>query len=223
MASNAFWTTGLGSQPGGPNLHRFHDDFNGVAIDATNAWTVIKDAGATAGIVADTAGGELALTSTATTENDGASIQGNEVWLPATNRVIGLEWRIKIATAAQIDAFIGLGVNFATDPEAALIAANRIGFQIDDGSAVILCKTESGGTETSNSSTISAVDATYIRLGLLIEGTGSVKFYVDRILRRTHTTNIPATELALAAAQISGQATGTQALTIDYVTAVATR
>ena len=52
----------------------YMDDFTGVALDSTNDWTVVKDSGASAGIGADVLNGVLELTSTATTDNDGASV-----------------------------------------------------------------------------------------------------------------------------------------------------
>jgi len=62
-----------------PDQAVLYDDFTGILLDATNDWTVVKDSGATAAISADTATGVLALTSAATTDDDGASIQGNDI------------------------------------------------------------------------------------------------------------------------------------------------
>ena len=52
------------------------DDY--YQVHTTLRWTIVKDSGASAAIVADATGGEIALTSSATTENDGASIQGKQ-------------------------------------------------------------------------------------------------------------------------------------------------
>lgn len=199
------------------------DDFVKVANDETNSWTVVEDSGASVAIVADTAGGELALTSAATTDNDGASIQGNEIFLPAASRVIWFETRLKCNDADQTDICAGLTVNFATNPEAMLTAANRIVFQIDDGDASILCKTESGGTETSTDSGVDLEDDTYVTLTARVSGTNRVDFYVNRQLVASHQTNIPTTEMAAAAMSVSGSATGTRATTLDYIGAAATR
>ena len=151
--TNAFFA-GMGEMPIGINPAYFSiiDDFTGVAFDSTNDWTVVKDTGATVGIVADTVGGELALTSTATTDNDGASIQGNEIFAVAASKEIYFSTRIQCNDADQTDICAGLTVNFATNPEAMLTAADRIVFQVDDGNASILCKTEKNGTETSTDS-----------------------------------------------------------------------
>ena len=207
-----------------PDFFEISDDFVGIAFDATNDWTVLKDSGAAAGLVADAVGGELALTSAATTDNDGASIQGNEVFAVTASKNIYFQTRIKCTDADQTDICAGLTVNFASNPEAMLTAADRIVFQVDDGNASILCITEKDGTETSTDSGIDLVDATYILLAFSVNGTGAVKFYVDGTLVATHGTNIPDDEnMTVAAMSLSGSASGTRVTTLDYIIAAETR
>lgn len=202
----------------------YMDDFTGIAIDLTNDWTEVKDGNASVGIVADELNGAVALTSEATTDDNGASIQGNEIFAVQTDKSIWFETRIKCNDADQTDLCFGLTVNFATNPEAMLAAADRIVFQVNDGNASILCKTEKNGTETSTDSGIDLVDNTYIRLGFWVNSTGSVQFFVNRQLVATHTTNIPDDEnLAIGAMSVSGSATGTRATTIDYLFCAADR
>jgi hypothetical protein len=217
---------GMAEMPIGVNLAVFSllDDFIGVAFDSTNDWTVVKDSGASVGIVADTVGGEVALTSTATTDNDGASIQGNEIFAVAASTGIFFSTRIKCNDADQTDICVGLTVNFATDPEAMLTAADRIVFQVDDGNASILCKTEKNGTETSTDSGVDLADNTYVVLSFNVLNTGSVTFYVNGKQVAQHTTNIPDDEnLTIAAMSLSGSASGTRATTLDYIMAAQTR
>ena len=207
-----------------PDFFEISDDFVGIAFDATNDWTVVRDSGAAVALVADAVGGELALTSAATTDNDGASIQGNEVFAVATGKNIYFQTRIKCNDADQTDICAGLTVNFASNPEAMLTAADRIVFQVDDGNASILCITEKDGTETSTDSGIDLVDATYILLAFSVNGTGAVKFYVDGTLVATHGTNIPDDEnMTVAAMSLSGSASGTRVTTLDYIIAAETR
>jgi hypothetical protein len=120
------------------------DDFTGIAIDKTNDWTELKDTNATVAIGADVLGGVVVLTSEATTDNDGASIQGNEIFAVAADRDVWFETKLFITDAEgdAMDVCVGLTVNFATNPEAMLAAADRIVFQINDGDSNILCKTE---------------------------------------------------------------------------------
>lgn len=207
-----------------PDYFTIVDDFLGIAFDSTNDWTVIKDAGASVGITADTVGGEVNLTSAATTDNDGASIQKNETFSIDADKNLFFQTRLKCNDADQTDICAGLTVNFATNPEAMLTAADRVVFQVDDGNASILCKTEKDGTETSTDSGIDLVDDTYIKLGISVEGTGVVKFYINDALVATHTDNIPDDEnLTIAAMSLSGSATGTRVTTLDYVMASQTR
>ena len=207
-----------------PDYFTYVDDFLGIAIDTTNDWTVVKDSGATVAIVADTVGGELGLTSAGTTDNDGASIQKNETFSVDANKNLFFQTRIKCNDADQTDICVDFTVNFATNPEAMLTAADRIVFQIDDGDASILCKTEKDGTETSTDSGIDLADDTYVKLGIAVAGTGSAKFYINDLLVATHSANIPDDEnLTIAAMSVSGSASGTRLTTLDYMMASQTR
>lgn len=201
----------------------YMDDFTGVALDSTNDWTVVKDSSAAASIAADELNGVLNLLSAATTDNDGASIQGNEIFKPQASKTLWFETKLKCNDVDQTDICAGLTVNFATNPENMLTAADRIVFQVDDGNASILCKTESGGTETSTDSGIDLVDNTYVTLGFRVDETNQVLFYVDRNFVAAHSTNIPTTELALGAMSLSGDTVGQHSTKIDYMFAAATR
>ena len=213
----------------------FYDDFTGIALDATNDWTVVKDSSATAAISADTATGVLALTSQATTDDDGASIQGNEIFqLPTTaGEKLFFESRFFASTTAgsgvgQMDIWVGLTENFATHPENAFLATNRIGFQLDDGSSLTRLISESGGTETETelAATYNLTDDTYVTLGFIATkgtSTDTVQFYYNRQLVGTHTTNVPTALLTPAAVEVSGDATGTKSMSVDYIMAAVDR
>ena len=204
-----------------PDYYCLEDDF---VYELDTGWTVVKDSGATVAIVADTVGGELAITSTATTDNDGGSVQGNEIFAVAADKNMFFQTRIKNNDVDQTDICVGFTVNFATNPENMLTATDRIVFQVDDGDASILCKTEKDGTETSTDSGIDMVDDTYIKLGIACSGTGKVEFFINDRLVATHSTNIPDDEnLAIAAMSLSGSASGTRVTTIDYLMGARTR
>jgi len=200
------------------------DDFTGVALDGTNDWTVVKDSGASAAISADAVNGILALTSAATTDNDGSSIQGNEIFAVEAGRTMWFQTKLQSSDADDQDVCAGFTVNFATNPEAMLTAADRIVFQVDDGDGSILCKTEKDGTETSTDSGVDLADATDVELAIIVEGTGIVEFYINGKLRATHTANIPDDEnLTVGIMQLSGSNTGTKSVSVDYVLAGQTR
>ena len=47
--------------------------------------------------------------------------------------------------------------------------------------------------------------------------TDKVRFYINRTLVGTHTTNVPTVNMTQAAMEISGNATGTKSMSIDYI------
>ena len=208
-----------------PDQTRFMDDFTGIVVDATNDWTVVKDSGASVAIKADTLNGFVDLISAATTDDDGSSIQGNEIWgLPSTaGQKLYFEARLQMSDADQMDMDIGLSENFASNPEAVLLAANRIGFRIFDGDATPVLITESGGTPTSTTlagTTYDFADATNVTVSIVATKgttTDNVQFFIDRNLVGTHTTNIPTSNMTVAAMELSGNATGTKSMSIDYI------
>jgi hypothetical protein len=198
------------------------DDFTEAVFNATDTWTVVKDTNASVAMVADTSGGEVILSSETTTDDNGASIQGNEIFLPVAGRKIWFAARMKAVDVTQHEFCIGLTQNFATDPEAMLTASNRIVFQSDDGATTLLAKTEVADSETSTTTTYTLANDTYVDLAFVVDGVGKVDFYVNGNLLATHTT-VPATELAVGAYSLSGVNTGTKTMTLDYIGATATR
>ena len=209
-----------------PDYLCYIDDFTGVTLDTTNDWTLIKDSSATAAIGADLVNGTVVLTSQATTDNDGASLQGNEIFAVSSSRDIWFETKLFITDAEgdAMDVCVGLTVNFATNPEAMLTAADRIVFQVDDGDSNIDCITEKDGTATTTDSGVDIVSGTNVTLGFHVKGTGSVEFFVNRNLVATHTANIPDDEnLAIGVMELSGSATGTKSMTVDYLFAAQDR
>ena len=208
-----------------PDQTRYIDDFTGIFFDATNDWTVVKDTSAAVAIQADALNGVVDLTSQATTDNDGASIQGNEIWgLPSTaGQKLYFEARFQMSDVDQMDMFIGVTENFASAPENIFTASNRIGFQIDDGDATPHLITESGDSETDTTltgTTYDLTDATDVTVSIVAtKGTTTdvVDFYINRALVGSHTTNVPTANMAQAAAEVSGDASGTKSMSIDYI------
>jgi hypothetical protein len=208
-----------------PDQTRFMADFTGIVLDATNDWTVVKDSSATVALQADALNGVVDLTSQATTDNDGASIQGNEIWgLPSTaGQKLYFEARFQMSDADQMDLFIGVCENFASNPENCLTASNRIGFQIDDGDATPHLITESSDSETDTTlsgTTYDFSDATDVTVSFIATKgttTDKVKFFINRTLVGTHSTNVPTVNMTQAAMEISGNATGTKSMSIDYI------
>ena len=210
------------------------DDYDHGAIDETLRWVIVKDSGASVAVVADARSGEVNLTSTATTENDGASLQGHEEYfsLPSTaGNKLYYETRIKTSDVDQMDILVGLTETFATNPENALASSNIIGFLLADGSAVI-----SGVTEASDSQTLTTLNTdlstltndTYVTLGFVAtkgnsDGNDTVEFFINRKSAGTTTSTIPTANMKMMVMSLSGDATGTKVTTLDYMMAAQDR
>jgi hypothetical protein len=207
---------------GDPNYVHFFDDFTGIAVNLTNDWTQIEDGAASMEIEADTEGGRL-LMQTSAADNLGTSIQGNEIFRVAAGRQMWFETKINLLDAVESEFCSGLTINFATNPEAILTAADRIVFEKLDGVADIQCITEFSGSETRSDSQKDLVAATDITLGFHVVGESTVLFYVDRVLVATHTTNIVNDQnLCVASYVLAGDSSGTT-LAIDYLLVVMER
>lgn len=206
-----------------PDYVYFMDDFLQAGDVEGTDWTEVNDGGASVAIEADTPPGWLVITSAATTDNDGGSIQGNESYATRTGRHIWFETVVKPHDADDSDWAVGFTENFSTNPEAMATASNRICFQVDEGNASILCKTEASDVETSSDSEVDSADNVSVTLGIHVLGTGAVEFYVNRIHRVTHESSIPTANMALGLYHISGSATATFTFECDYLWAVMSR
>ena len=203
-----------------PSIAVFKDhffDFNSVAT--TGRWSVVKDTGATVALV-DGHGGVLALTSTATTDNDGASINTakNMITLSSSNKV-WFEASVKWATVAELDSLVGFcsKPSSFTNPEDVLAENNILAFVVADGSASlkVQSRVEGTGAVTAPTTSVTLTDDTYVRLGIYWNGTTAYMFK-DRVVIHTF-TSVPSVDMQLSLFSLSGQATGTQKMTVDYV------
>jgi hypothetical protein len=212
-----------------PNYVVYFNDFlTAQDYDSTNRFNQVKDAAATVAIVTDGSKGEVVLTSTATTDNDGAYIGLNQENFTLTvGKKLWMSGKVKGSSVADMDLWFGLSEAVATNPENVVAdATHRIGFELLDGSAVVQAKTSDGTTASAISTGASMTDNTYIKLDLVWDGVSSVSFYVNDILRVSKkTTNLPAAAATLAPGffELSGSATGTRSATMDYMLVVAER
>tara|TARA_R100000900_G_scaffold92895_1_gene72113 strand:+ start:565 stop:1311 length:747 start_codon:yes stop_codon:yes gene_type:complete len=219
-----------------PDQQVLWDDFN---KELDTAFTIVKDGSADVSIGADTLNGVLNITSQATTDNSGGSIQANEIFqLPATQgQKVWFEARYFVNSTAgsgagQMDTFVGMTENFVTNPENGLDRANRIGFQMTDGAATL--KVVSGTTgpllnEFSLPTKYNVADGTYQTVGFTLTkgkavgGTNVLEFFVNRELVHTVTDIITSDLITPAAVSMSGDATGTKSMSIDYILAAQDR
>jgi hypothetical protein len=204
----------------------FHADFTEPQALATN-FTVIKDTGATVALSSTLPNGVVTLTSAATTDDDGGSIQTIALpWLPVANKKLHMWARIKLSDATQSEMAVGLVQPFVTNPEAMLTAAEHIMFTKADGTALVVAVNEADTVQTASTTTtaISMVDDTWMEFGIMVNGTTSIDYYINGNWVANHTANINSDEnMGLGFYHISGVATGTKVAYIDYIGAAQER
>ena len=69
-------------------------------------------------------------------------------------------------------------------------------------------------------------DNLYVTLGFIATkgtSTDTVAYYLNRKLVGTHTTNVPTDLMTTAMVEISGDATGTKSMGVDYIVAAVDR
>lgn len=220
------WFNGMPANPAGhPDyVCQFYDFIDPTDISATD-WTIVKDASATVAVGADADNGTVVITSNTTTDDDGGSLQSIQECFEVTlGKQLWFECKAQINDATESESFFGLSVAFATNPEAVLSAANRLGFAKIDGSTSCTFDSVSGSVNSSMSTGKVWVASTYKVLGFHWDGAGKINVYVDREYVGQVASGIPtATNMAIALYNLSGVNTGTKTATIDYVMVVRER
>lgn len=212
-----------------PDLISFFDDFTGLhgkALNATDMYDVVKDAGA-AVAVADVLNGVARITCTNTTDNDGGLLQmNNGCFARVTGKKLWFEASVKIHDADDCDMFVGLAEQAATDPEAVAVdAIHRLGFELNEGAATILFVSGNGTTALKTSTGVSMADTTLTKLGFFYNGS-TIDVYVNRVKKLTGIAAGPASStdlMGLAFMYRSGNATGQHVSEMDYWMVVAER
>lgn len=226
-ASLKGWYSNLPAQAS-PDYFVWMDDFTGVDANysANAVWSLVKDSGAGVANTADTPKGIVTLTSTATTDDDGALIQTTQTLAQlVSGKKFWFKGTFKPSDADQQDVFIGLATAAATNPEAVLAVDDYVGFKVADGSASILLVSDKTGASAAASTDSGkvAADATETKVGFYYDGT-SVHYYINDDYVGSHTsTTIPTVALDVAIFSLSGSATGTRTLISDYVYVCAER
>lgn len=181
-----------------PNIGTlFHEDWS--QYDASNDWTLTQ---ATTGAAAlsTAASHVLELDSNSTTATQGANLQrtGGPFIVPVAGTKIFAEFEVKVVdTYDKAELFIGLSeVDTTVIATSANSSANHIGWQCVTDDGVLLFTSEKAGTgDTGAAATIA--EATYIRLGFVVDGITSVTQFVDGVETGTAkvTANVPIVKL----------------------------
>jgi hypothetical protein len=197
----------------------FLDDFfqyKQVSTDESGYIATIVQAGAGDAAITSTdlAGGVLKIVNDAA-DDDSVELQWNaENFKAVANKPLWFETRVKVSDATQSDLTIGLCI---TDTSLITAMSDGIYFRKNDGDAKILTLTEKNATETQTDTGLTMADDTWVKLGFFWDGSASVFFYVDGVLKATHTTNIvDDEELAVSIAFRNGEAVAKTAY-VDYV------
>lgn len=131
--------------------------------------------------------------------------QGGRAWKLSAGITITFEAQVKPVLIAAYDTHVGLfqAQNGWND---------KISFGVVGGSANWQCTTtlNGGGTTTTDSGVAATVGTAY--LFKIVAAASSVLFYIDGVLKATHTTNIPTTNLGLGVAL-----NASRSVDIDYI------
>jgi len=177
--------------------------------------------------------GVLSITNDGT-DNDVVELQLNgEAFQPLSSRTIVFESRLAVGDVDASDWFVGLA---ATDTSVMANVADFIGFGNTANAADVYAvngknasgePADAGAGTTRTDTTVDLADGTASTemavLRFELEGTSTIRFYVDGTLYATHTTNIPDDVYLTPTICIRNAAAASKALHVDYILATTTR
>ena len=197
----------------------FCDHF--VGLDkSTESWiaTQATSGTATAGVLA---GGTVALSAGATTDNQGIQLQrAGGAFITAASKHLWFECRLRQSQLAS-QFYAGLAVvDTSLIAAGALAHTDSIGFSSVTDNGVLLANTRAASTGSTSTGHTLVAD-TYVRLGFVLSGINDVTFWVDGVrTATTHTANIPSGAVLTPSFVCQATGTGTPILQVDYVKVV---
>ncbi len=208
----------------GQGITYFEDYLGEIDVTTADGWTIT--AVTTGSIIGDVTeqGGVLIFDSAGnTTADDGVQAQlGNCMFLPVAGVKIFFEARVKMNDATD-QYYIGLAGIDATLIAAGVIddVVDKCGFYhavagADDKISTVISRTT---VEEITHDVAANVDNTYVKLGFVIDGLTSIKFYVNGVLVETSTTtaSIPNAVMALSFVSQIEVAGADAELSVDWV------
>tara|TARA_R110000765_G_scaffold354820_1_gene444991 strand:+ start:96 stop:764 length:669 start_codon:yes stop_codon:yes gene_type:complete len=168
---------------------------------------------------------------TGSTDNNTTNCQVNgEAFALASGKTLIWEMRCHIEDVTLTDWFVGVAIS-TTDILTACSdyigfgntanAASILAINGKDDTAEIADADSAGQTLTDTGSDL--VNGTYVVLRFEVEGTSAVRFYVDGVLKATHTTDLPDNEAMSPAFAVRCASGAAEAITVDYVLAIIDR
>lgn len=198
---------------GSPNHVVYYNDFLVAQDYAAGDWVVTEtDSSATQALAADELNGALLLTNSGTDDHV-VQLQSAEEFLKlSVGKRVWFETKVKISDATLADMFVGFAT---TDTSIIAGTTDSVGFRKLSGSTSIGALTEDNTTETLTA--VATATTGYVTLGFAWDGINAVRFYVNRSLVATHTTNVEQTnKLALTVTLQNGEGAA-KTMTIDYL------
>ena len=181
-----------------PNIGSlFHENWSSYVV--TDEWVLTQSTTGTAA-VSTAASHVLELDSGSTTVVQGPQILriGGPFIIPVAGQIVYAEFEVKVVdTFDKAELFIGLSeVDTTIIATSANSSANHVGWQCVTDDGVLLFTSEKAGTgDTGAAATIA--EATYIRLGFVINGITSVTQFINGVESGTAkvTANVPIVKL----------------------------
>lgn len=199
-----------------PSYATYFNDFlvaqNYAAADWVVTTTEAGTGAATEALAADERSGALLIT------NDDASgdldaLQSAEEFTSLTvGKKLWFETKLKVSSISVATLLVGLAITDTT----VLDASDRVGFVLTSGAATLDAFTTKNSTTTTTSAIATLVAATYVTLGFYWDGASAVKFFVNRSLVATHTTNVPDDENLALTIHLQNGSAAVQSTTVDY-------
>lgn len=191
-----------------PLLAHRSDPYVGTLLDeqwtsynaaATTGDYVLTQATQGTGAISTDEEGVLELDANSTTATQGANLQRTKsVFIPKAGSKIYAEFEIKIVDSYdKAEVFVGLSeVDTSIISSSANSSANHIGWQCVTDNGVLLFTSEKAGTGTT-SAAVTIEEATYVRLGFVVDGVSTVQQYVNGVaVGDAHeTANVPVVAL----------------------------
>lgn len=195
--------------------HSYFNDFN---LYTAGDWAVTEtQAGATQAIVANGAGGQLALTNSAADNDINAIELVNKTFVLSTSLSFSFAARVKADDIDLSDILVGL-----VDTMAALNPAYGIYVYRDPAAGTLRLSVENNSSKTDSAAVAqNGADNTFYEVGIEYEAsTGTVSGLVDGVVFASinDLTNFPTAALSPAVGLRNGSAAA-RTLTVDYVLA----
>lgn len=178
--------------------HGVHDDFQWYI--SPHLWTTTGDVNCTAAITANAEGGVVALTTTATDNDQVMLATTNAVFKARANADIVYVARVQYAESNTTNAYANVAVGFSSDFTTDLLLDSGAGADVNhtgaliykkDGGTKWICHASNGATQYETTSTTTAGGSDWVELKITCEeqGDGNVRYtfhHNDQPLRDTN-------------------------------------